>query len=286
VGVVGVLLFPAAAFGLDRLSAAQLRARGVVAGFAAASVLSLDTRDLGRALAGPPRRPRRSRRFALVRRPWQALCAADLAVFARNPLRWGQLVLAVVLPVLAAHVPGVGSVPLLVWAGCVAGWLLAAVAAGAPARAAQAAPALDRLLPLSTAEVVRARLAVPLAVAVAVCGATGVLLGLGSGATGGWTVLALACAPGWAAAALRGAYRPDLDWSGELLATPVGPVPVGVARTLVQGVDVGLVGSLPLAVALLHGRPTAGVIAAQLCWSAVLAVAALAALARRLGRPQ
>jgi len=285
VAALAVLLFPAAALGLDRLSAAQLRARGAVAGFAAASVLSLDARDLGRALAGPVRTPRRSRRFALVRRPWQALCAADLAVLGRNRLRWSQLALAVVLPVLVAHLPFAGSVPLLIWAGCVAGWLLAGSAAGAPARAAQAAPAIDRLLPLSTAEVVRARFAVPLAVLVAVCGATGSLLGLGTGAVGGWTAVALAGAPAWAAAALRGAYRPDLDWSGELLATPVGPVPVGVLATLVQGVDVGVVGSLPLVLAFLHGRPTAGVIAAQLGWAALLAAAALGALARRLGKP-
>ena len=166
-----------------------------MAGFAAASVLSLDTRDLGRALAGPVRRPRRSLRFAPVRRPWQAVCAADLVVLARDRLRWGQLALAVVVPVLVAHLPFAGSVPLLVWAGCVVGWLLAASAAGAPARAAQAAPAIDRLLPLSTAEVVRARFAVPLAVLVVVCGATGVLLGLGTGVDGGWTAVALASAP-------------------------------------------------------------------------------------------
>lgn len=285
VAALAVVLFPAAALGLDRLSAEQLRARGAVAGFAAASVLSLDARDLGRALAGPVRRPRHSLRFGLVRRPWQAVCAADLVVLVRDRLRWGQLALAVVLPVLVAHLPVAGAVPLLVWAGCVVGWLLAGSAAGAPARAAQAAPAIDRLLPLSTTEVVRARFAVPLAVLVAVCGATGVLLGLGIGAVGGWTAVALACAPAWAAAALRAAYRPDLDWSGELLATPVGPVPVGVLRTLVQGVDVGVVGSLPLVLAFLHGRPTAGVIAAQLGWAVVLAAAALGALARRLGSP-
>lgn len=283
-GALAVLLLTAAARGLDRITATQLRGRGAVAGYAAASVLSLDTRDLGRALSGPARRPKHSRRFAFVTRPWIAGCAADVAVLARDRLRWGQLLLAVGIPELIAHIRATGSVPLAVWAACAAGWLLAAVAVAAPARAAHATPAIDRLLPLSTSEVVGTRFVVPLVVLAVVCALTGLLLGLGTGAVGEWVLIALAGAPSWAAAALRGAYRPDLDWSGELLATPFGPVPVGVIATMLQGIDVGVVGSLPLLLAFLHGGPTPALVAGQLGWSLALSAIALSALARRLGR--
>jgi hypothetical protein len=172
-----------------------------------------------------------------------------------------------------------------VWLACVLGWGLAAVATGHPARQAQAAPPLDRLLPLSAAGTVCARAVVPAAGLVLVCGLTGVLLAVAGGGTA-TALLCLATAPVWAAAALRAAYRPDIDWSGEVLATPVGPVPVGVGATLLNGVDAGVVGSLPLGAALLTGERTAGFAVAQLVWSLALGAGAVALLARgrRMGR--
>ena len=67
------------------------------------------------------------------------------------------------------------------------------------------------------------------------------------------------------------------------MATPFGPSPVGVGATLVQGLDLGIVSSLPLLVVLLRGAPTAGLVATQLAWSVALAAGALALLARRSG---
>ncbi|MGY1706628.1 DUF6297 family protein [Geodermatophilus sp. SYSU D00697] len=92
------VLLPLAAAGLDRLDAGRLRASGATAQSAGASVLSLDTRDLGRALSVGHRTPRRGRRFARVRRPWQAVVAVDLAVLARGRWQVGQLVVAVAVP--------------------------------------------------------------------------------------------------------------------------------------------------------------------------------------------
>ena len=95
------------------------------------------------------------------------------------------------------------------------------------------------------------------------------------------TLLGPAVAPAWAAAALRGACRPDPDWSGPAVSTPMGVLPAGVGATLVQGVDVGVVGSLPLLAALLLGGPTPLLVAVQLAWSLLLAGAVLAQLGRR-----
>ncbi|MGY1602128.1 DUF6297 family protein [Geodermatophilus sp. SYSU D00815] len=285
VAAAAAVLLVAAARGLDRLDAGRLRAHGVTAQFAAASFLSLDTRDLGRALSGRPREPRAGRRFRWVRGPRTAVVAGDLTGLARGRWQLGQLAVAVCVPVLVARTEGLGAIPVAVWTACVLGWSLAAVAAGRAGREAQAAPELDRLLPLSAAEAVRARAVVPLVLGTLVCGCTGLLLGVGTGGLGAWTLFGLASAPVWAAAALRGAYRPELDWAGPVMATPVGPVPVGVGATLVQGVDVGLVGSLPLLLALLQGVPAPALVAGQLGWSLLLAAGALALLAHRADAP-
>jgi len=279
------LLLAGAVLGLDRLDAGRLRASGVTAQFATASFLSLDTRDLGRALSSRPRRPRRSRRFRRVRGPVAALVAADLVALARGRWQLGQLAAAVAVPVLVARTAGLGGVPVAVWGACVVGWALAAIAAGHPGREAQAAPELDRLLPLGAPQVLRARAIVPLALTAVVCTATGLLLGLGTGSVAEWALLGLATAPGWAAASLRGAYRPEPDWAGPVMATPFGPTPVGVGATLVQGLDLGVVVSLPLLVALLRGAPTPGLVVGQLAWSLALGAGALAWLTRRPSGP-
>jgi hypothetical protein len=183
--------------------------------------------------------------------------------------------------VVVASTEGLGALPPAVWAGCLLGWGLAATAAGRPAREAQAAPELDRLFALSAAAVVRSRAVLPLAVTAVVCTLSGLLLGVGTGAAGTWALLGPAVAPAWAAAALRGACRPDPDWSGPAVSTPMGVLPAGVGATLVQGVDVGVVGSLPLLAALLLGGPTPLLVAVQLAWSLLLAGAVLAQLGRR-----
>jgi hypothetical protein len=69
------------------------------------------------------------------------------------------------------------------------------------------------------------------------------------------------------------------------MATPFGPTPVGVGATLVQGLDLGVVVSLPLLVALLRGAPTPGLVVGQLAWSLALGAGALAWLTRRPSGP-
>ncbi len=233
-----------------RLAAGALRERGTAVFVASASALSLDTRELGRALGTPVHPPRRQRRWAWVREPWQAVVAADLAVFARSPWRWGQLAIGTALPVLAARTRGLGEVPALVAVALVLGWGLAAVALGEPSRRAHGSPAADRALPMSSREVVRARAVVPLAGLVLVCGGSAGAVGLGWE----WVLLGVLTAPAWAGAAVRGGYRPELDWSGPVLSSPMGAVPTGVGVTLVRGLDLGVLGTVPLVVALLLGE--------------------------------
>ena len=278
-----LLLLALADRGLGRLGAAQLRAVGSTSSYAAASALSLDTRELGRALAGAPRRaPRRSLRFRRVTRPGQAIVAADLALMGRSPGQLGRLVVAAAVVVLAARTEGIDRLPVVVWAGLVLGWLAAAVAVGHPARSAQARPSLDRLFPLSARGLLAARAVTPAVLLALVCGLSGALVGLGAGAATAWAALALAAVPSWTAATLRGAYRPELDWSGPVMSTPMGVLPVGVGATLINGVDVGVLGALPLGWVLLSGRPPSAVaVAVQLGWSTLLAAGSFALATRR-----
>lgn len=277
-----VVLLLAAERGLGRLDAGRLRALGATSGYATASVFSLDTRQLGRALApAGARSPRRGRRFRFVRRPWQVVAAADLVLLGRSRWQLGQLVVGAALPVLAARTEGLGQLPAAVAVGLFLGWFTAAVAAGHAGRQAEVSPALDRLLPLSPAALVAARFVAPAAVLALVCGTSGLLIGWSAGEPL-WTALALASVPAWAAAALRGAYRPEIDWTGPVVSTPMGVLPAGVVATLLQGLDVAIAGVLPIAGALILGAtPSAGLVLGELVWASLLAAAVLAHLSRR-----
>jgi hypothetical protein len=213
------------------------------------------------------------------------VAAADLLLMARSPWQVGQLVVATAVPVLAARTDGLDRLPGASAVGLLLGWLAAAVAVGHPARFAHASPALDRLLPLSAGQIVAARCLTPAVLLAVVCGASGLLVGIGSPHPVAWAALALGAAPAWTAAALRGAYRPDLDWSGPVVSTPTGVLPAGVVATLLQGVDVGVAGTLPIVVVVLVGAaPSPALIAVQFTWAFCVAAASLAYLARRRSR--
>jgi hypothetical protein len=275
VAVVSVL---AADRRLGSLPAGALRASGETVQYATASVFSLDTRELGRALRTTVRRPRRRPAWRWVRDPWHAVVAGDLAVLTRSPVRWGQLLLGAALPVLAARTQGPAELPALMAVAVVLGWGIAATALGEPSRRASAAPAADRALPMGAAAVVRARALVPVAVLAVVCGISALLVGQGTGSAAAWLALGVAAAPAWAGAAVRAGYRPDLDWSGPVLASPMGAVPVGVSATLLRGPDVGVLGTV---LALLLGSVPPVLIGVQLLWSL-----ALAAFAVETARPK
>ena len=110
---------------------------------------------------------------------------------------------------------------------------------------------------------VRARAVVPLVGLALVCGVSAGAVGLGWE----WALLGVLTAPAWAGAAVRGGYRPELDWSGPVVSSPMGAVPTGVGATLVRGPDLGVLGTVPLVIALLLGE------APQLLQAIALAVA-------------
>ncbi|HEY4604381.1 MAG TPA: DUF6297 family protein, partial [Blastococcus sp.] len=90
---VALVLVMAADHGLGRIRSGSLRTVGATSAHASASVFSMDTRDLGRALAVPPKRaPARPRRFRRVRGPEQAVATADLVLLSRSRWQVGQLV--------------------------------------------------------------------------------------------------------------------------------------------------------------------------------------------------
>jgi hypothetical protein len=61
----------------------------------------------------------------------------------------------------------------------------------------------------------------------------------------------------------------------------MGAVPTGVSATLVRGPDVGLLGTAPVALALLLGAAPWTLVAAQLAWSLALGAFAVGTAQRR-----
>jgi hypothetical protein len=158
---------------------------------------------------------------------------------------------------------------------------MAATALGEPSRRAAATPAPDRSLPMGGREVVWARAIVPAAGLALVCGVSAVLVGQGTGSPLAWFALGMAAGPVWAGATVRAGYRPDLDWSGPVLASPMGAVPVGVSSTLVRGPDVGVLGTAPMALALLLGKAPWWLVGTQLVWSLAIAATAVGTAQKR-----
>ncbi|MFS0705780.1 DUF6297 family protein, partial [Cellulomonas sp. 179-A 9B4 NHS] len=259
---------------LGRLPARTVRESGSVATQAVGAVVSLDSRELGRALAGGVLRParRRSSRLRTVRGPASALVTADLVLLRRSPRHLVQLVVAVLVPVLATVVPQLASPVGVVLAVVLSGG--AAASAGADgARWAEMAPVLDRTLPLRHTTVRRLRMVVPGLVALVWSAAT--LAAVARWADGplvDWLVLAVASTPVWAAAAVRAAYRPAPDWGKNLVATPAGAVPTGALAVIARGPDLVALCLLPLWIAIGLATVTTPLLTAQLVLTAVAVV--------------
>jgi hypothetical protein len=272
---------------LDRIRDVSLRERGVVAGDALDAVLLLDSRALGRALAersepAVRRRPRRLRwlRHVPVRlRPGAALVSSDALLLLRSTRHLVQLAVCTSLPVLAVAVPR--PHPAVVGLALLAGAYAAGLAAAEGARRAAARGVLDTLLPLSETGVRRWRLTVPVLATCAWSLPVAACLAWRYGDAPGWLALALLAAPVWGAAAVRASYRPPPDFTGPLVSTPMGAVPVGVTAVVVRGPDVALVGSIPVLVAVFLAEVPGVLLAVQ----AVLTGAALALSARPEKRP-
>lgn len=256
---------------LGALGARTLRESGSVAAQAAGALVSLDSRELGRALtdATSPARRRRSRRFRRVRGPAAAVLVADGMVLTRSARHLVQLVVAAAVPVAVARTPELAGPGTFVLVVLVVGYV-AMSATGEAARRAEMQPAVDRLLPLADRAVRRLHMVVPgaamLAWSLAAYAAVGAWWG---GGLGGWLLLGALAAPVWAAAAVRAAFRPAPNWGGPLVSSPMGALPGGVAGVVARGPDVAFLGHVPVVVALVTGATPPVLLVVQAAVSAI-----------------
>jgi len=255
---------------LVRIPARDLRDSGSVASQAVGAVVSLDSRELGRALTdgAAPTRRRRVARFRWVRSAETALVAADLAVFLRSPRHVLQVLAAACVPAVVVGVHQIANPGVLATSFVVAGYV-AMVATAEGSRRAEMAPILDRLLPLSAARVRQLRMLVPSAVMLVWSLAAFAAVAKLQGGLSGWLVLGLLSTPVWAGAAVRSAYRPSPDWSGPLVSTPAGALPVGIGGVLARGPDVVILGLVPVLIAIVLGFVTTPVLLGQVFTSAI-----------------
>lgn len=256
---------------LGALGARTLRESGSVAAQAAGALVSLDSRELGRALtdATSPARRRRWRRFRVVRGPSVAVVLADALVLTRSVRHLVQVLVAAAVPVAVARTPELAGPGMFVLVVLVVGYL-AMTATAEAARRAEMQPAVDRLLPLSDRTVRRLHMVVP---AVAMLGwstvAYAAVGGWWGGGSGRWLLLGALATPVWAAAAVRAAFRPAPNWGGPLVSSPMGALPGGVAGVVARGPDVAFLGHVPVIVALVTGATPALLLGVQVAVSAI-----------------
>jgi len=240
------------------------------------SILQFDVREMGRALsADGTGRVSRRRRFERVRGPVSAIVAADVLLLQRQPRRLVTAGVLALLPfLLAAGTSAHRAVlALLLW---LAGYA-AATTLSEPARGLALVPAAARLFPLSASTIVRVRW-IPVAVAMTVWGAvayplavttSGLLHGEAVGASWwSWALLGALAGPGFAAAALRGAVRPDPDLSGPVVATAMGGLPPGAAAATTTGPDLAVLVTVPVLLAVISRGAFDLLLAGQLLASA------------------
>lgn len=262
---------------LARLPDAQLVAGAARSFGAHVSLLSLDTRALGRMLAprpSPPARPASFRGLRVGRglpRPGRVICAvaaADWLQLRRQPFRLAQVAISIVLAALPHLAP---QLPRFQVVGChlVAGLVLL-LALAAPARQAWFDPSADHRWPAGPITVALGHLTVPLLGMTAwVTLALGPRLGAAAtlrevevagralvlaGSPLGVAALIALAGLAWGGAVLFAGFRPVPDFSVGLVASPVGSLPPGLVQMLLAVPLAGLVAGLPASLLLL-GAP-------------------------------
>ncbi|MGS2643039.1 DUF6297 family protein [Streptosporangium sp. LJ11] len=217
------------------------------------------------------------RRRTLRSRPWPSLPAPlalawqDWRRLGRRPGRLAALLGGAALPAPVALTAGKAGA--VVTGVVFAGALAAAVAGVSGARRDGDNPALARLLGVGAREALAARSLLPallggawLTVALACVSLTGVL------GTGPWWLFGPLAAPALAAGGLRMARRNPIDHSMPIIEAMGGSIPTGPLIWGLTGVDLAVLGCLPLALALgLQPSSLTGFLAAQaLAGTAVL----------------
>ncbi|NDR54090.1 DUF6297 family protein [Actinomyces sp. 565] len=248
------------------------------------SLLSLDTRALGRLLSAPARRPSGSSRLPLVRfalrlprglRPLLGVAQADWLLLRRQPRRALQLLAGLVIALFPVMSSGVGTVGALVF-HLIGGWV-AVLTLAEPARRAWFDGGADASWPASPLLVRCGHLLVPTVVMILWTVPVVLVRLLTAGrlpATAGeaWAVLGLVLVAGcgWAGAALRSGFRPTPDFSLGLVASPIGSLPPGAVEMLVSGPDAAALVGLPTALLAAGVSKPEQMLLAQLVASAVV----------------
>ena len=255
---------------LSRMPERTLRESGSVASQAAGAVVSMDSRELGRALTDGAAQPVRrwTSRLRTARGPASALVTADLVVLRRSARHVVQLFVAALVPVLVSTVPQLASPFGVLLAVLVAGYV-AMSATGEGARRAEMAPILDRLLPIDAKSVRRLRMIVPAAAMLLWSIVAFAAVGRWASNVPDWIALGVVSTPVWAAAAVRSSYRPAPDWGGALVSTPMGALPTGVATVLARGPDLVVLGLLPVWIAILLRTVNTPLMFVQIALSAI-----------------
>ena len=224
------------------------------------SLLSLDTRALGRLLSPDPSRPMNpsplwaARIGSRLPRPLGVLMGvaqADRILLRRQHRRLLQMGVGLAVAVLPLLSGAVGD-PLRAVGYLIGGWI-ATLAVAEPARQAWFDGGPDASWPVAPWVVRAGHLLVPaflmsvwsllsLVPAMAVLGAAAAWKGLGI-----VVALALVSAWAWAGAALRSGFREMPDFAAGLITSPVGSLPPGVVQMLTQGPDAAVVGALAVA---------------------------------------
>lgn len=239
---------------LGRIRGRDLRESGSIATQASGAIVSMDSRELGRALSASAvrQRRRRARRMHTVRGPRSAVVVADATALLRSPRHLVQLVVSALVPVVVVITPQLAGALGVALAVVVSGYV-GMLATGEGARRAELAPVIDRLLPLSAKQVRRARLVVPAVVMLVWSVAAFAAIGRWEGDLWPWVLLGAVSSPVWAGASLRAAYRPAPNWEGPLVATPMGALPGGVAGVLSRGPDIAVLGMVPVLISVALG---------------------------------
>ena len=250
------------------------------------SLLSLDTRALGRLLSPEPARPAEPSSLRLARigsrlpRPLGVLIGVaqtDWLLLRRQGRRLLQMGVGLAIAVLPFLSGAVGD-PLRAVGYLIGGWV-ATLAVAEPARQAWFDGGPDASWPVAPWVVRAGHLLVPavlmsmwsllgLAPAMAALGAAadgkGLAIVVALGLVSGWA---------WAGAALRSGFRRMPDFAAGLIASPMGSLPPGLMQMLTEGPDAVLVGALAVAlVASGIAAPTTTLLGIQAATGAVAVV--------------
>ncbi|MEV4242391.1 DUF6297 family protein [Streptosporangium canum] len=262
--VAAALLVRRAWSSLARIPARSLLAASTRAGHVAGAAVGMDPGALTWIAEDNHWRGR-----ALRSRPWPplpaplALAWQDWRRLGRRPGRLAVLLGTAALPSLAAQ--AAGGVTAITVGALLAGALAAAVAGTSGARRDGDNPSLARLLGVDARAALAARALLPalLSAVWLSLALTGLVLS-GTLAEGPWWLFGPSAAPVLAAAGLRMARRNPVDHAMPIIETPAGTVPTGPVMWGLTGVDLAVLGCLPLALAL-AAQPSAlgGFLAAQ-----------------------